>query len=341
MAGATIEQAVLLVGGLGTRLRPLTYVLPKALMPVANLPLIAYEIIPLVRAGVRQIIFAMGYKADALRAHLGDGARWGAEFVFVEEQQRLDTAGAIKHVARHLHGPFFACNGDMIYDVDLQAFAADHLRREALVTYCLRRTEDIRHFGLIQWQQDGRVTAFKEKVAVDETGRNTVNSGFYLMAPEVLDQIPAGLPYSSEKQLFPDLLARRLPLYAHLPQRDGYWADVGRVETYLQANGDILEGCLSWSQREVLSPTAGAEVAATAVVDREVRLAAGARIGARSALGAGTTVAAGAEIEDSIIWPGSSIGAGARLRHCVVAGAAVAAGSVLEGEVLVPEGTEQ
>ncbi|HEX2974287.1 MAG TPA: NDP-sugar synthase, partial [Tepidisphaeraceae bacterium] len=228
----TINQAVLLVGGLGTRLRPLTYSLPKALIPVANLPLIAYEIIPLVRAGVKQIIFAMGYKADLLREYLGDGTDYGTEFVYVEEREKLDTAGAIKNVAEYLTGDFFCCNGDMIYDVDLCAFAADHLRREALVTYCLRRTEDIHHFGLIQWQDDGRVTAFKEKVAVDETGRNTVNSGFYLMSPEVLEHIPAGVPYSSEQQLFPDLLERGLPLYAHVPVEDGYWADVGRCDTY-------------------------------------------------------------------------------------------------------------
>ncbi|MEI6502103.1 MAG: NDP-sugar synthase [Armatimonadota bacterium] len=242
----TIQQAVLLVGGLGTRLRPLTYALPKALIPVANLPLIAYEIIPLARAGVKQIIFAMGYKADLLREHLGDGSDYGTEFVYVEEHERLDTAGAISNVADHLDGPFFCCNGDMIYDVDLGAFAQDHLRREALVTYCLRRTDDISHFGLIQWQDDGRVTAFKEKVAVDETGRNTVNSGFYLMSPEVLDYIPPGVPYSNETQLFPDLLGRGLPLYAHVPQRDGYWADVGRFDTYLQANGEVLEGKISW-----------------------------------------------------------------------------------------------
>jgi mannose-1-phosphate guanylyltransferase len=261
MTTTTINQAVLLVGGLGTRLRPLTYALPKALIPVANLPLIAYEIIPLVRAGVKQIIFAMGYKADLLREYLGDGTDYGTEFVYVEEREKLDTAGAIKNVAEYLTGDFFCCNGDMIYDVDLCAFAADHLRREALVTYCLRRTEDIQHFGLIQWEDDGRVTAFREKVAVDETGRNTVNSGFYLMSPEVLEHIPAGVPYSSEQQLFPGLLTRGLPLYAHVPEKDGYWADVGRFDTYLQANGDVLEGNISWFEPTVCSrlPSRGAD----------------------------------------------------------------------------------
>jgi NDP-sugar pyrophosphorylase family protein len=361
MTTTTINQAVLLVGGLGTRLRPLTYTLPKALIPVANLPLIAYEIIPLVRAGVKQIIFAMGYKADLLREYLGDGTDYGTEFVYVEEQEKLDTAGAIKNVAEYVTGDFFCCNGDMIYDVDLCAFAADHLRREALVTYCLRRTEDIQHFGLIQWQDDGRVTAFKEKVAVDETGRNTVNSGFYLMSPEVLEHIPAGVPYSSEQQLFPDLLARGLPLYAHVPVRDGYWADVGRFDTYLQANGDVLEGKISWFEPTVCSgletrgadrpgrpenepcasgsaaPTreAGGGGADSVDIQSNVNIGAGASIGPRVSIGARASVGDEAVIEDSIIWAGSVIGARARLNRCIIAGGTVPEGACLTDEVIV------
>lgn len=331
----TIQQAVLLVGGLGTRLRPLTYKLPKALIPVANLPLIAYEIIPLVQAGVKQIIFAMGYKADLLREHLGDGSGYGAEFIYVEEEEKLDTAGAIKNVASHLTGPFFACNGDMIYDVDLRAFAADHLAREAMITYCLRRTDEIQHFGLIQWQDDGRVTAFKEKVPIDETGRNTVNSGFYLMSPEVLDYIPPGVPYSSEQQLFPDLLNRGLPLYAHVPEKDGYWADIGRFETYLQANGDVLEGKLSWFPPTLCSPADGASVAASVDIQSNVTLGAGANIGPRVSIGAGAVVGEQASIEDSIIWPGSVIGARARLTRCIIAGGTVPEGACLADEVIV------
>ena len=360
MTTTTIQQAVLLVGGLGTRLRPLTYKLPKALIPVANLPLIAYEIIPLVQAGVKQIIFAMGYKADLLREHLGDGSGYGAEFIYVEEHEKLDTAGAIKNVADLITGPFFACNGDMIYDVDLRAFAADHLAREAMITYCLRRTDDIQHFGLIQWQDDGRVTAFKEKVPVDETGRNTVNSGFYLMSPAVLDHIPPGVPYSSEQQLFPDLLNRDLPLYVHVPEKDGYWADVGRFDTYLQANGDVLEGKLSWFrpsshcragactppavvcdaspggvQAPALQSEPAVHIAASVDIQSNVTLGAGASIGPRVSVGAGAVIGEEVTIEDSIIWPGSVIGARARLTRCIIAGGTVPEGACLADEVIV------
>lgn len=331
-----ISQAVLLVGGLGTRLRPLTYTLPKALIPVANLPLIAYEIIPLVRAGVRQIIFAMGYKADLLRAHLGDGADYGAEFIYVEEHEKLDTAGAIKNVAEHITGPFFACNGDMIYDVDLSAFAREHLEQQALVTYCLRRTDDIEHFGLIQWRDDHRVTAFREKVAVDETGRNTVNSGFYLMSPEVLDHIPAGQAYSNEQELFPDLLRRGLPLYAHVPERDGYWADVGRVETYLQANGDILAGGLSWFRPTLQSDISRAAAVAPSVdIQSDVSIGEGAVLGERVAIGAGSTIGPQARLTDCIIWPHSRIGAEAVVNRSIIAAGEIEPGREVVGEVIV------
>lgn len=332
-----IEQAILLVGGMGTRLRPLSYKLPKALMPVANLPLIAYEIIPLVRAGVRQIVFAMGYKADLLRDHLGDGHDFGAEFIYVEEDAPLDTAGAIGNAREHITGPFFACNGDMIYDVDLEAFAADHLRHEALVSFCLRRTPDIAHFGLIQWDDQGHVTAFKEKIAHDETGRNTVNSGFYLMSPEVFDYIPPGQPYSNERELFPDLLERGLPLHAHLPARDGYWADVGRIETYREANSAILHGRLSWFSPQVRCP-----VPASAQVADAVDIAADAVIGERVVIGAGTAIGSGVVIADdavitgAIVWPGSHIGRGARVHGSIIAAASVPEGAGSVNEVIVP-----
>lgn len=336
MSGAVVREAVLLVGGLGTRLRPLTYKVPKALMPVANIPLIGYEIIPLVRAGVERIIFAVSHHAQALKESLGDGSSWGAEFVYVEEKDRLDTAGAIGNVREHISGHFFACNGDIIYDIDPAALAADHLDNGAMVTFCLRRVDDISHFGLIQWDDSGRVTAFREKVAIDETGRNTVNSGYYVMSPEVFDHIPAGAVYSCETQLFPELLAAGAPLYAHLPSREGFWADVGRVETYLQANGAILEGTLDWHGPKVCGEVApGAMVADSVHVDEEVIISAGARVGPRVSLGRGTVVEAGAELVDCIVWPHSRIGAGARLHGCIVAGQRVPAGQELQSEVIV------
>lgn len=334
--GPAIQQAVLLVGGLGTRLRPLTYLLPKALIPVANLPLIAYEIIPLVQAGVRRIIFAMGYKADVLRRQLGEGSEWGAEFIYVEESSPLDTAGAIRNVGEYIDGPFFVLNGDIIYDVNLSALAAAHVERNALVTFCVRQTEDIERFGLIQWHDDGRVERFVEKTTHDPTGRKTVNSGFYVMSPEVLDHIPVDQPYSSERQLFPRLLAAGYRLFAHLPADQGYWADVGRLDSYLQASGDVLEGALQWYKPQCdgnIAPEA--TVAASCSVARGAQVAPGARLAGRVAVGADAVVAEGAQVADSILWPGSQIGPRARVTHTIVAGAAVAAGQDVTGEVIV------
>lgn len=335
MTGEIITEAVLLVGGLGTRLRPLTYRLPKALIPVANLPLIAYEIIPLVQAGVRRIVLAVGYKADLLREQLGEGERWGAELIYVEEYEKLDTAGAIGNVREHLSGPFFALNGDMIYDVDLAALGRAHLQQQALVTLCLRRVADIRHFGLIEYDDRQRVTAFREKVEHDPSGRNTVNSGFYVMSPEVLEHLPVGQPWSNERNLFPDLIAGGYPVLAHLPATDGYWADVGRVETYLQASGDVLAGRLSWWRRGPQGEVAeGAEVAGSVDVAPGALVAAGARVGPRVAVGANCVIERGAVVEDCILWPGSVIAGGTQVRGKVVAGGRVGPEDPQDEEVI-------
>ena len=188
------------------------------------------------------------------------------------------------------------------------------------ITFCLRRTDDIAHFGLIQWDDAGRVTAFKEKVPCDETGRNTVNSGFYLMSPEVLDHIPPGQKVSSERDLFPGLLRAGAPLYAHLPEQDGYWADVGRMDTYLRANSDVVRGKLRWFEPDVRSRLlATVTVSPQADVAEMVSVGAGAVIGAGTALGSGSSVGAGAVVTESIVWPGSRIGAGARVHGSIIA----------------------
>ena len=144
------EQAVVLVGGLGTRLRPLTYQTPKALLPVVNRPLLSYELEWLGRAGVRQVILAVAYQAEALEAGLGDGAPWGVELVYVPEREALDTAGALKNCAPYLQGRFWALNGDLIFDFDPAPLVAAHVAAEAALTLTLRRVEDISPFGLIQ-----------------------------------------------------------------------------------------------------------------------------------------------------------------------------------------------
>jgi mannose-1-phosphate guanylyltransferase len=328
-----ITQAVLLVGGEGTRLRPLTHRRPKALIPLLNQPLLSYEFSLLARHGITDIVLAVGYKADALRRALGDGEAWGARLHYVEDPMPLGTAGAIKNVAHLLDGPFIAMNGDLVYDVDLSAVMAAHLRSGAAITFCLRKVADISRYGLIECDDDGWVTAFKEKQTVDETGRNTVNSGLYVMSPEALDFIPEGREFSNEHELFPDLLRAGKPLLGHVPEAEGYWADVGTTDAYLQTSRDLLAGAVSWTKpatdpSATISPKARLE--APVHIADGVTIADGASVGPNVTIGPCGAVAAGSRLVNSILWERVTVGESCSLENVVVA----------DG-VLIPDSAQQ
>lgn len=317
-----VSQAVLLVGGEGTRLRPLTYRRPKALIPLLNRPLLSYELSLLARHGICDIILAVGYKAASLQAELGDGGRWGVRLTYVEDPAPLGTAGAIGNVRHLLHSDFVAMNGDLVYDADLKGAIAEHLRCGAAVTFCLRRVPDIRRFGLIQCDDDGWVRQFREKQEYDETGRNTVNSGLYIMSPQVLSAIPHGHAYSNEHDLFPGLLAAGARLRGYVAPTQGYWADVGTLESYLQTSRDLLDGAVPWVKGEIAPDAdiaAGAEVHEPVDVGPGCRIEADAAVGPHVTLGPGCVIQAGAQVRNAILWDHVTVGAGARLSDVVVA----------------------
>lgn len=315
------EQAVILAGGLGTRLRPLTFRMPKALLPVVNRPLLSYELEWLRRAGVQQVILAVAHQAETLAAGLGDGSDWGVELLYIAEEERLDTAGALKNCVEHLYGRFWALNGDLIFDFNPAPMVAQHAQREALVSLTLRRVENVSPFGSIRCDDSGQVTAFLEKVEEDPTGRNTVNAGIYLMEPEALARVPAGTPYSNERQFFPGLVAEGATVLGYLPERMAYWADVGRVDTYLQANRDLLDGAISWV-RPGVAETARVSVRAELVppchLAEGVCLCEGARVGPHVSLGAEVVVGQGARVTESVVLPQAKIGEYAQLERVVV-----------------------
>ncbi len=318
-----IQQAVLLAGGLGTRLRPLTYLQPKALLPVVNRPLISYELELVGRFGVPEVILATGYQADQLRSVLGQGNQWGIQVRYVEESVPLDTAGAIKNVESLIEGPVFVFNGDLILDVDLGLMAEAHQQSQAAVTILLRQVADITPFGLIQRGSQGYVTAFLEKASADATGHNTINAGVYIISPQILDDIPAGEPYSFETDLFPSLIARGIRIYGYLPDTPGYWNDVGRLDSYLQVNRDLLAGQLPWlSLPDIQLEQVGEDVQIQPpnCWDEGVVVESEAHIGPWVVLGENVRVGRGASLQDCVIHPGVTIGAGAHLQSVVVAG---------------------
>lgn len=330
----------MLVGGEGTRLRPLTFRRPKALLPLLNQPLLSHELCLLARHGVTDIVLAVGYGADALRAALGDGSRWGVTLTYVEDPAPLGTAGAIKNAQPHLRGPFIAMNGDLVYDVDVAAVAQTHLDAGAVITFCLRRVDDISRYGLIQFDDHGRVTAFKEKQTVDETGRNTVNSGLYVMSTEVFDHIPPACEFSNELDLFPALLCAGKLLRAHVPDRDGYWADVGTLESYLQTARDLLEGAVSWCGPQVAPDVrlgCDAEIREPVHIAPDVAIEAGAVVGPHVTLGAGCRIGPRARVVASVLWENVVVAEGAAVEASVLAdGVRIPVGAKHFQEALVP-----
>ena len=330
--GQAITRAVLIVGGRGTRLRPLTLLRPKATVPLLNRPLLAYELMLLARYGVRDVILAMGYRADAVRETLGDGGPWGVRLTYVEETEPLGTAGAVGNLREALDGPFIAMNGDLVYDVDIAAVTTAHQASGAALTFCLRSVPDVSRFGLIECDAAGWVRAFREKQSADPTGRNTVNSGLYVMSPQVLDHIPQGRAYSNETELFPGLLQAGLPLLGYVPENQGYWADAGTLESYLEASRCLLDGAIPWLGLSATDHGGDAEGRIVPPVHRgrNVSIAPGAVVGPHVCLGDDCQVGAGSRLSNCILWDKVTVGS-----HCVLSAVVVSDG------VTIPAGTHR
>jgi len=324
-----MTRAVLLAGGLGTRLRPLTYAAPKCLAPVANRPLVSYSLRMLRRGGVDEARLASGYMAERLREALEGEQPDGLQVRCIAEPDALDTAGAIRYALPQSEGAFVAMNGDQIMDVDVRALLEAHEARGADLTIVVRRVEDVSAFGLIACNEDGRIEAFLEKRPHDPTGRNLVNAGMYVLSPSALEAIPEGRPCSNEREFFPTMATSGARVFAYRMPDGAYWADVGTPEKYLDANGRILAGALPWADPPS-DPTAESDLAPGA------RVAPSARIGPRVAVGAGAVVGDGARLRDSILWPGAQVGAGCRLANVIVGpDHRVPPGTAIEGEAAI------
>jgi mannose-1-phosphate guanylyltransferase len=338
-------QALILAGGEGTRLRPLTSTLPKPVIPLVGRPFIGYMIEWLRGHGVDDVILASGFMADRVRSVLGDGAEHGVRLRYVEEPEPLGTGGALKFAEELLDERFFMLNGDVLADMDLTAQLAQHERTGAQATLALIAVEDPSAYGLVRRAADHSVTEFVEKPALAEIDTHLINAGAYILERSVLEVVPpAGTNSSIEREVFPALVGRGLYGY----ESDGYWLDIGTPERYLQGTYDILEGAVS---TEIGRQVAEAEYALAdgAQVDGRVippalvgpgcRIAAGAIVGGRTVLGAGVEVGAGAHIEASVVLEGSRIGARTTVSASII-GARVTIGEDcrIEGGVVLGEG---
>ncbi len=337
------RQAVILVGGEGTRLRPVTSRVPKPVAPVVERPFVAYILDNLARHGVERAIFSTGFLAEAIEAVIGDGAGYGLEVDYAVEDEPLGTAGAIANCAAKLDDDsFYVFNGDVLSDVDLGELGATHVAKGGMGTIFLTPVEDPRRYGLVELRADGSVASFLEKPGEWE-GTALINAGVYVLEPEVLEMIPRGRLFSIERGVFPKL-ASAGSLYGYVDR--GYWRDIGTPDSYLQAHFDILERAVHTSVGDALgeqylfiSPSAriaaGVRVVPPCYVADGVRVDAGARIGPLAVLGAGAVVGEGATVVEAVVQSGVVIGAHAQVEGSIlVAGCSVGAGTQLNGAVL-------
>jgi mannose-1-phosphate guanylyltransferase len=338
-------QALILAGGQGTRLRPLTSTIPKPVVPLVGRPFISYMLQWLHRHGVEDVILGCGFMADAVREVLGDGSGLGIRLRYLEEPKPLGTGGALKFAEDLLDERFFMLNGDVLTDMDLTAQLEQHDRTGARATLALYPVEDPSAYGLVRCEPDGTVREFIEKPPLDELDTNLINAGAYILERDVLDGMPpAGTNVSIEREVFPRLVGRGLYGY----ESSGYWMDIGTPERYLQATYDILEGKVRTEVGRELGDRGLALVDTSAIEGRVVApvlVAAGcsvaphAMVGDRSVLGEGVTVSERARVLASVLLERVTVGAGTTISSSIIGrDVTIGAQCHIEGRVMLGDG---
>ena len=244
-------QSLILAGGKGTRLRPLTMHTPKPIVPIANQPFLLYQIELLKRADVRDVILSLSYQPQKIEDKLGDGSDYDVRINYTVEASPLGTAGAYRHATDLIKETTIVFNGDVLTDIDLNEVIHFHREKNAVATIVLTPVANPSAYGLVETAADGRIRRFLEKPKPEEVTCNTINAGIYILEPKVLDYIPQGESFMFEYGVFPALLKSEEPFYAYV--WEGYWRDIGTNASYLQANLDVLAGKVN------LLPTAAHE----------------------------------------------------------------------------------
>jgi mannose-1-phosphate guanylyltransferase len=339
-------QALILAGGEGTRLRPLTSTVPKPVVPLVDRPFIAFMLDWLRGHGVDDVIMSCGHLATGVRDVLGDGSAFGVRLRFVEEPQPLGTGGALKHAEELLDERFLMLNGDVLTDIDVSAQLEQHAATGARATLGLYPVEDPSAYGLVRLDASDRVTEFVEKPAPDQIDTNNISAGVYVLERSVLELLAPGRPASIEREVFPRLVGAGL--FGHVAH--GYWMDIGTPERYLQATYDILEGTVRTEVAQRLGETfvcvedgahGSAHVVPATLIERGCTIAEGARVGGRAVLEQGVSVGEHTVIEGSVVLRGARIGAHCTLRGCIVGpGARIGDHCTVEGRSVLGEGVE-
>jgi mannose-1-phosphate guanylyltransferase len=326
-------KAVVLVGGEGTRLRPLTLSTPKSLLPIANLAFLERQLAWLESHGVDEVVLSLGYLPDQFKVHFPEGRCGGIRLAYAVEGKPLGTAGGIRFAAEGIDERVVVCNGDVLTDLDLTAMLKFHEASGAQVTIALTEVDDPSAFGVVPTRPDGEVVGFIEKPPRDLAPTNWINAGTYVIEPGLLERIPPRVNVSIERETFPRMIETRGSLFAFTGA--GYWLDIGTPAKYLEAHADALSGRLG------PEPAPGTTEGPEGVwCQGSVDIAPGARIEGPVLIGAGARIGAGATLSGSVVGPGTVIAAGARIeRSVLLSGSQVGERAVVTDSVLGADAT--
>jgi NDP-sugar pyrophosphorylase family protein len=321
-------KAILLAGGKGTRLRPLTLHTPKPIVPIFSRPFLYYQL-DLLRQipDITEVILSLNYQPRRIEEVFGTGSDLGINIRYLVEPSPLGTGGAIKFAEPHLDGPVVVFNGDVLTQIDLNAVLALHRERKAKATIVLTPVSNPTAYGLVETEEDGSVRRFLEKPNPDEITCDTINAGIYILEPETFDRIPKDQPYSIERVYFPSLVERKETFVAYVYR--GYWIDIGTPAKYMQVHRDIMDGTYQAAPFAGQAPgfismdgarvEDGVDIHGPCFIDAEAIVKPGARIGPYSVIGRSCHVEEGAHVEGAILWANNWIGRDAQVRDAILA----------------------
>lgn len=332
-------KAVILVGGEGTRLRPLTCNIHKCMAPVLNRPFLEHIINYLREYGADDIILALCHLPQSIENYFGDGSQFEVKLTCVMEDSPLGTAGAVKNAERYLEGPFLVLNGDVFTDIDLGEMLSLHRERGAKATIALTPVEDPSAYGVVETDAQGKVKRFVEKPPREEATTNLINAGIYILDQEVLQDIPPSTFFMFEHHLFPRLLEKGVPVYSY--PSNARWIDMGTPEKYLELHHDLLCGkSASPFCRQITHGKSQATIHPTAEIEGEVVIGEGCTIGSRARIKGPTVIGEGckileqATIKGSILWRNVRVGQRAVLKDCIIGD-----NSIIGDDILIPQGS--
>lgn len=344
-------RAVIIAGGSGTRLRPLTYNTPKPMVPLFGKPFLLYQIELLREHGIHEIIINLHYLSDSIKNVLGDGSQYGVKLYYSYESQPLGTAGAVKNAEEFFDDePMLVFNGDVLTDIDLSAVIETHKRTQAKATLTLIRVEDPTQFGLVFLDDDQRITRFHEKPTADEAARfnvDTVNAGIYVLDPDVFQHVPKDTPYMFERGLFPHLLDMDARMSGHIT--DSYWIDIGNPVKYMEAHVDVLRGRVKVEMPALeMAPNLwvaegahiddSAEVRGPVFIGSDAKVRKKARLNEYAVLDRNVIVDDRAAVAHAVVGADTHIGEDAQLQRCLVGrNCAIGPHSHLAGAVVLAD----